>query len=304
MLILIPGITGLVGQAVAQHALSQGHEVRGLGRNPKNLDSGLASRIESFVTCSDYFDSLSLAKAVKGVDAVISALPPVTSIVGAAQLALLLAAEKAGVKIFHAASWNMDWTKIEMGEHESYDAYKAFKRLAEVSSRLKPIYGFTGGIVEYMLVNIAAAGRPTLINKETQSLFHFGTGNEEFNFITVDDLAKYTLAAITDDEIISRGFYYVDSFRCSFREFAQVYGRMRGYEVKLVCLGDMADVEAQLAKARQEISPVELNKYIDLAYARLILDGKSLSDSRDCERWADRISPTGLEEWLKDHPSA
>ncbi|KAM0437892.1 hypothetical protein ACHAPT_002257 [Fusarium lateritium] len=304
MLILIAGITGMVGQSLARFALAQGHQVRGLSRNPEKLDTDIAAKLESFVACRDFFDTPSLAQAVKDVDAVISALPPVSSIIGAGQLALLLAAEQAGVKIFHAASWNLDWTKLEMGEHESYDAYIAFKRLAELSCGLKPIYGFTGVIIDYALINIKAADRPSMINTETGTLSYFGTGSEKFPFITVDDLAKYTLVAITDTDIINRGFYYVESFRYTLPEFAQVYGNVRNFEVKQQRLGSKDDLEAMLAKARQEISLLEVHKYIDLAYSRIILSGTAVSDPVDCSRWADRVTPTGFEQWLKEHPDA
>ena len=99
MLILIAGITGMVGQPLARAALADGHSVRGLSRNPDNLPTEISSKLESFVTCRDYFDTEAYAKAVKGVDVVIAALPTVPSVVGAGQLALLLEAEKAGVKV-------------------------------------------------------------------------------------------------------------------------------------------------------------------------------------------------------------
>lgn len=99
MLILIAGITGMVGQPLAREAIAQGHSVRGLSRNADKLDKDISSKLESFVTCRDYFDTDAYSKAVQGVDAVIAALPILPSIVGAGQLSLLLEAEKAGVKV-------------------------------------------------------------------------------------------------------------------------------------------------------------------------------------------------------------
>lgn len=99
MLILIAGITGMVGQTLARYALEEGYQVRGLSRNPDKLNADIASKLESFVACPDFLDKSYLARAVKGVDVVIAALPPVPSIIGAGQLALLLEAEKAGVKV-------------------------------------------------------------------------------------------------------------------------------------------------------------------------------------------------------------
>ncbi|KAF5266884.1 hypothetical protein FOXYS1_2254, partial [Fusarium oxysporum] len=71
MLILIAGITGMVGQTLARYALEEGYQVRGLSRNPDKLNADIASKLESFVACPDFLDKSYLARAVKGVDVVI-----------------------------------------------------------------------------------------------------------------------------------------------------------------------------------------------------------------------------------------
>ncbi|KAG8676411.1 hypothetical protein FPOAC2_02509 [Fusarium poae] len=304
MLILIAGITGMVGQPLARAAIAQGHSVRGLSRNADKLDAELSSRLESFVTCRDYFDSDAYRKAVQGVDAVIAALPTVPGIVGAGQLSLLLEAEKAGVKVFHAASWNFDWTKLNMGDHETYDAYMSFKRLAELSSGLKPIYGFCGSILEYMFINCKKDGRRSAIDPETKTVSYCGTGEDKMSLISADDLAKYTLAAIADPEIIQRGVYFVESFRCTVPELGELYGKARNIEIKKQPVGGRPELEGMLAQARQFMSPLESNKYIDLAYALAILKGVALADPSDCKRWEGMITPMGFEQWLNEHPEA
>ncbi|RGP74502.1 isoflavone reductase like [Fusarium longipes] len=301
MLILIAGITGMVGQPVAHAAIAQGYSVRGLSRNADKLDEGISSQLESFVTCRDYFDTEAYAKAVQGVDVVIAALPTVPSIVGAGQLALLLEAEKAGVKVFHAASWNFDWTKLNFGDHETYDAYMSFKRLAELSSGLKPVFAFCGAILEYTFINCKKDGRSPAINAETKTVSYGGTGEVKMSFISADDLAKYTIAAIDDPEIIKRGFYYVESFRYNVLEFADEYGRVRNMDIKKNHVGGQAELQGMLAQARQFISPVESNKYIDLAYGIAVLKGTALADPSDCKRW-ETVTRTSFEQWLNEHP--
>ncbi|KAI1063817.1 hypothetical protein LB506_005429 [Fusarium annulatum] len=304
MLILIAGITGMVGQTLARYALEEGYQVRGLSRNPDKLNADIASKLESFIACPDFLDKSHLAKAVKGVDVVIAALPPVPSIIGAGQLALLLEAEKAGVKVFHAASWNFDWTKLELGDHETYDAYIAFKRLAELSCSLKPIYGFTGAILDYSLIHIKDAGRPSLVNAETRSVIYFGTGEEKMSFTTLDDLAKYTLLSINDQGVIKRGTYYVESSHCTMPELADIYSKVRGYEMKKQCFGGKAELQAMLQQARENIGAFQADKYIDLAYGMVFLNGKAAIDPVDNERWASKVTPTSMEQWLKEHPEA
>jgi uncharacterized protein YbjT (DUF2867 family) len=318
MIILIAGITGMVGQPLARAAIAEGHSVRGLSRNADKLDAEISSKLESFVTCRDYLDRDAFAKAVKGVDAVIAALPTVPSIIGAGQLALLLEAEKAGVKVqpptsrhgfytdifqvFHAASWNFDWTRLNMGDHETYDAYMSFKRLAELSSGLKPIYGFCGSILEYMFINCKKDGRRSAIHPETKTIAYCGTGEDQMSLISADDLAKYTLAAISDPEIIERGVYYVESFRYTVPEIGEVYGKVRNVEIKKQNVGGQAELQGMLAQARQFISPLESNKYIDLAYGLAILKGAALVDPSDCKRWEAKVTPVSFEQWLEEHP--
>ena len=99
MLILVYGITGLVGHAVAKAALKAGHQVRGTSRNPDKLDKDVADRLTDFVKLNDIYDIPALDKAVKGVDAIISASYYSPSAIVDGQTLLLRAAERAGVKV-------------------------------------------------------------------------------------------------------------------------------------------------------------------------------------------------------------
>lgn len=98
MLILIAGITGMCGQPCARAALSSGHQVRGMGRNPDKLHKETRSKLESFVQIKGTFDVEGVDQAVKGVDAIICAYNNMPKLIVAGQLALLYAAERAGVK--------------------------------------------------------------------------------------------------------------------------------------------------------------------------------------------------------------
>ena len=146
----------MCGQPLAQAALAKGHRVRGLGRNPDKLALDLSARLEGFAKMKDIYDIAALDRAVQGADAVICAYNPSPELIVEGQILLLRAAERAGVKvsvvrayvrgvekqyalnwglvglisgnvqIFHAASWNMDWTRNRIGDHETYDCYIAF----------------------------------------------------------------------------------------------------------------------------------------------------------------------------------
>jgi uncharacterized protein YbjT (DUF2867 family) len=99
MLILIAGITGNMGKHLAQSALDRGHQVRGLGRSPKNLPSKLRDELENFIVSSSYYDISAIEQAVHGVDAVVCAYAGLPELQLDAQLILLRAAERAGLKV-------------------------------------------------------------------------------------------------------------------------------------------------------------------------------------------------------------
>jgi uncharacterized protein YbjT (DUF2867 family) len=99
MLILIYGITGMVGQATAKTALHAGHHVRGISRHPDKLDKDLLDRLDSFIKMEDIYDMPALDEAVKGVDAVISAATYTPHALVDGQILLLRASERAGVNV-------------------------------------------------------------------------------------------------------------------------------------------------------------------------------------------------------------
>jgi uncharacterized protein YbjT (DUF2867 family) len=99
MLILIYGVTGMVGHAVARAALKAGHQVRGTSRNPDKLDKDVSESLAGFVKLDDIYDIVALDKAVNGVDAIISASYYSPDAIVDGQILLLRAAERAGVKV-------------------------------------------------------------------------------------------------------------------------------------------------------------------------------------------------------------
>lgn len=88
-----------MGKHLAQSALDRGHQVRGLGRSPNNFPSKLRDNLVNFVVSSSYYDVPAIEKAVHGVDAVICAYAGLPELQLDAQLILLRAAERAGVKV-------------------------------------------------------------------------------------------------------------------------------------------------------------------------------------------------------------
>jgi putative NADH-flavin reductase len=100
MKIALFGVAGKIGSRVAAEALSRGYDVVPVVRNPDRLDPGWSTK--EFVI-GDVTDARSVAAAVKGMDAIISAVGPSTdatsrNVTTVAAAALIEGAQEAGVR--------------------------------------------------------------------------------------------------------------------------------------------------------------------------------------------------------------
>lgn len=241
MLILIAGTTGLLGKVLARVSLEKGHQVRGFGRSPSKLPPELLHKFESFVECEYYEDRVALDKAVSGVDAVICSYTSHAEAILDSQLALLRAVERAGVKIYHAHSWNSDWTKMKLGDWEHYDPYIAFRRHVELSSTIKPVYVFTGIFGEF--AGSAIVGIAHLKDEpDGKTIAYWGDGTAKCDFTYLADAAQFSVNLITTDKRVlagEGGCFSTHSAAASPLEIAKAYEEMTGEKVKLKSLGDV-----------------------------------------------------------------
>ncbi|KAH7065560.1 NmrA-like family protein [Macrophomina phaseolina] len=297
MLVLIAGITGMVGKPCAEAALARGHAVRGLGRSPDKLGQDLLTRLEGFEKSTGIYDLAALERAVAGVDAVICAYGFDPELVVEGQLLLLRAAERAGVKIFHAASWNYDWSRGYLGQHESYDPYIVFAAHVRVSSNIKPIYMFTGAIADFIFYD----ERDKIWNKETKTFHYFGDKTQALRYTTADDIAAYTSEAIQAPGAENGGYVRVQSFAVSPADVVAAYEAAHGRKAHAQCVGSIEDAERMLAKARATTSPVAHDEYIGLSYAVHMARGSWEYEPSDGARFPT-VKPTDLKSWLLAHP--
>ncbi|RDW63654.1 hypothetical protein BP6252_11199 [Coleophoma cylindrospora] len=258
MLVLITGMTGMVGRPMVEAALAKGHSARGMGRDRNKVPESTLERLESFVQCTGIYDLPALDRAVEGVDAIVNASTYAAEVVLDGQLLLLRAAERAGIKIFHAASWNFDWSKDTLGNHEGYDPFISFAN-------------------------------------QTKTMAYFGDGTKKFNFTTTKDVAAYTIEAISSPEADQGGFVRVESFRATWGDLVTEYEAARGGAVKaqLKYHGSEADVEGMLAIARKTIPAREYEKYSGLSYVLNMLRDTWDYEPIDCKRFSGVKQTTG-----------
>ncbi|KAF5004989.1 hypothetical protein FDECE_8514 [Fusarium decemcellulare] len=275
MLVLVYGITGMVGQPTARAALAAGHQIR------------------------DAYDIPAYDEAVAGVDAIISAPSGAFETALDGQILLLRAAERAGIKIFHASSWNYDWTRLPLGFHEGYDPLLSFWNHACLSSTINPIATFTGTIPDYVFYS-STLNNP--FNTKALTFSCFGTGHEIDIFTTADDIAAYAIAAISEPTAADGGIRYVESFRASMLQPADAYEDVHSVQLKRKNLGDVDEVDRRLKEGRATTHPSNYNDYSCYIYLQIQLKGLCLHDIVDSKRWS-HIKQTGLKEWLKAHPN-
>jgi len=98
MKIALIGITGKIGQHIAQEAHRRGHQITGIARRDVQLEGELAS---TPIVVADITDASALAQAIRGHDVLVSAFGPAPDAIGSLQTvttALVAAARTAGIK--------------------------------------------------------------------------------------------------------------------------------------------------------------------------------------------------------------
>ncbi|KAE8320742.1 hypothetical protein BDV39DRAFT_32948 [Aspergillus sergii] len=302
MLVLIAGVTGKLGIYLARAALQRGFRVRGLGRHPENLDPTIASQLESFVTYKSYDDILALDKAVASVDAVICAYKPDPVLALEGHLLLLRAAERAGIKIFHASSWNADWRLFDWGEFEAYDTHIAFQRHVELTSPIKPVYVYTGMFAEYLF---SPAG-PGMFSKDESgaaSVQVWDKGDATMSWTTMKDAAEFSISLLTrmDVQKGNGGYFSVKSGDCSPHDIARAYQNVTGASVDVRYTGTVDQLIQKLEHARQQHGPGQYMQYLALAAQSFLYSGKL--QLQNAETSIDgKPTTTSLEDLLRGKP--
>jgi len=304
MLILIAGVSGNIGQKLAESLITRGHNVRGLGRSPEKLSPEIRSSLTNFEVCTGYSDIPALDRACAGVDAIICAygMDPQLQLDG--QLLLLRAAERAGVKIYVAASWNGDWSKLALGKHEAYDAYVSFRHHAEMTSPIRPIYVYIGIFAETMFSMFGhghvGPDMPLVWNSDTKTVNIWGSGHTTWFWTSEKDAAEFTAEIVLREDASQGGSWNVCSGAHSLRQLAKVYESERGVKVNLKTHGTIEELEAKALVARKNGVKRKYYLYTGLFYQLYASNGELNFLKLDNDKF--QITGTTLEKFLKQHP--
>ncbi|KAL5319194.1 hypothetical protein ACEPPN_012243 [Leptodophora sp. 'Broadleaf-Isolate-01'] len=240
MLILVAGVTGYLGKNLAQVGLEKGHQVRGFGRSPNKLPAELLGKLESFVQCEWYDDRAALYRAVTGADAVICCYTSHADAVLEAQISLLRAVDR-----------------IRYGDFEHYDAHISFRRHAELTSPVRPVYVFTGLAGEFCLSDLLGIAHFE-DGADGKVLKYWGDGNAKWDFTYFEDTARFSIDLVTTNKSVlagEGGFFNVRSAEASAMDIRKAYEKRSGEKLKLQSLGGVQELKTVLKNARASTDP-------------------------------------------------
>ena len=212
MKIVLFGATGNIGQRIAKEALSRGHTVIGVVRDPDKVTPP-DPRVK--LVQGDATDAASVAKVAQGADAIVSAISPRPNARGraapslaAASRALIAGAKKAGVKrviaVGGAGSLEVAPGKLLMHAPGFPEAYKPE---AQEGYDSLEVFRKEGEGVEWTLVSPAAEiGPGTRTGKFRQTIDQFLADSSGHSRISYEDFAVAIVDELEKREHLGRRF--------------------------------------------------------------------------------------------------
>jgi uncharacterized protein YbjT (DUF2867 family) len=229
-MILIVGVTGVLGNETARQLLAAGYKVRGLTRDPGRAED--LKELGAEIVQGDLIDTSSLWRACQGVDAVLASAH---QLMGTGQYkseavddkghrALIDASKDTGVKHFvyisiqnaspdHPADFFR--TKAKLEEH--------LKASGLSYTILRP-----PALMEWHVHNLLGAS--TLTKGKTTI---FGSGNNPTNFIAGRDAAHMAVLALTDPRMKNRTIEMGGPDNVTKNQISEMYGRFSGKQPKV-----------------------------------------------------------------------
>ena len=230
-MILIVGVTGVLGRETARQLLAAGHKVRGLTRNPASAEDLKKQGVE--IVQGDLIDHASLKKACQGVDAVLASAH---QLLGAGKYksdavddeghrALIDAAKAAGVKHFVYTSAQHASPSHPTDFYRTKAKVEAYLKSSGLSyTILRP-----PALMEWHVHNLLGATIPT-----TGKTTIYGAGNNPINFMAGKDAAHIAALALTDPKMKNRSIEMGGPDNVTKNQIAEMYGRFSGKKSKVM----------------------------------------------------------------------
>lgn len=229
-MILIVGITGVLGRETARQLLAAGHKVRGLTRNPAIAEDLKQMGVE--IVQGDLIDVESLRKACQDVDAVLACAHQLMgtgvyrseAVDDKGHHALIDAAKAAGVKHFVYTSAQHAAPNHPTDFYRSKAKVEAYLKNSGLSySILRPPALMEWHVHNLLGASILATGKTTI----------FGSGNNPTNFMAARDVAHLAVIALTDSRMKGCIIEMGGPDNVTKNQIADMYGRFTGKKPKV-----------------------------------------------------------------------
>ena len=229
-MILIVGITGVLGHETARQLLSAGHPVRGLTRTPDKAED--LKQLGAEIVQGDLIDGESLRKACQGVEAVLACAHQLMgtgkykseAVDDEGHRSLIDAAKAAGVKHFV-------YTSIQHASpnHPS-DFFRAKAKLEHYlkASGLSYTILRPPALMEWHVHNLLGA---SILSTGKTTIF--GSGNNPTNFMAARDAAHLAVIALTDPRMKGCTIEMGGPDNVTKNQIAEMYGRYSGKNPKV-----------------------------------------------------------------------
>ena len=278
---MVAGATGNLGGKIIDSLITKGAHVEALVRNESNRESIAKLKAKGInVVEVNMTDKRDIAKVLKNVDCVISALAGLQEVILDTQKSLLDASVMAGVPRFIPSDFSIDFTDLIPGKNRNLDWRRTFHGYIN-DDQISATTIFNGAFTELL------TGDMPLILFKLRRILCWGDADMKLDFTTVDDVAHFT--ALTAMDSSSPRYLRVAGDRVSCSDLAYIATELTDKKFGILRPGGTGLLDI-LIKLTKRFSPEDGELYPawqGMQYMRDMMEGRVIVDLYDNPRYPE-----------------
>jgi nucleoside-diphosphate-sugar epimerase len=279
-IIVLAGATGNLGGRIARATLERNANLKAVVRRNSDPDKLEELRKQGAAIAEVDFNSvIELAGACRGGSCVISALSGLRDVIVETQTLLLNAAVTAGVPRFIPSDYSIDFTKLPPGTNRNLDLRREFHERLDKA----PIAATS--ILNGMFTDLLTGQAPVILFK-LKRVVYWEDADQQLDFTTMDDTAKFTAAAALDSS--TPRFLRIAGDQISARGLVDVASEVTGEKFRLFRAGGLGRL-ATLIKITQAVffkSKAVYPPWQGMQYMHNMFSGRVKLDPLDNDRYS------------------